>query len=116
MSLDEVKHLYTEPLEAEMETLMAHIEKQVQVSDSNDVNDIDNILQRIVQTIHTCSARLKRTRYSKGLKPYWNNILNAQFKTKNNVWKKWRYAGSKKNGTLYDDYKQAKWQFRQELY
>ena len=108
ISPDEIKHLYTEPLQLELEALGNDKE-------CKNGNDTDDMLRNTVQIIHKHSARLKKSKYSKGLKPYWNETLKTQFKAKNDLWKKWQEDGSPKSGITYNEYRQAKRVFRQEL-
>ena len=74
-----------------------------------------NMLQFILTSIEKASVKLKRSKYRKGLKPYWSDALTKLSKYKYELWNQWKYDGSNKNDDLYRKYKDCKRQFKYEL-
>ena len=77
--------------------------------------DVNNLFIDIVNLIYTSSTNLKRCKFSKGLKPYWDNDLGQLQKSQKSKWIEWKEAGCPRNGTLYEQYKEAKRLFRRTL-
>ena len=109
MTVDEIKNIYTTPLDRALHDLITPIE------DAHNEEDLDDIVQYIVSAIHTCSQKLKRSKYSKGLKPYWNETLKRVLSKKKIEWEAWCAAGKPRQGEQNESYKQAKRNFRREI-
>ena len=105
---EELNDQYEKPLTVSLEPIIARIENA-------DANNLEQIIQDITEAIHTCSNKLKKSKYSKGLKPYWDKILNELNKDKSAKWKIWCEAGKILYGPEYNEYKESKARFRKEL-
>ena len=106
MSPDEINEIYTIPISGAINEIEY---------DFNDIEELTKALQSVVKSIQKCSEKLKKSKYSKGLKPYWNDVLRSLTKNKKKAWVDWCAVGKNRYGQEYDEYKIAKKEFRREM-
>jgi hypothetical protein len=109
LSAEEVYEKYTLELQR---TMNRDIQLKGQCKNAEDV---EILLADIVNCMHTVSDKLKKSHYSKGLKPYWNDNLKVLQKEQKKLWREWSEAGRPRSGDLYTKYKEAKREFRNVL-
>ncbi len=104
---DQINTLYTTPLKNKLKAIDIHkdIEK----------NQIEEVLEYITSCMHECSEGLKQSKFTKGLKPYWNDLLKEYNATKKRTYRIWCEKGRPRNSNIYRAYKESKRIFRLEL-
>ena len=107
MSNDYVKDNYTAVLDRSLSGF-----KNMEITD---VISADAFLQWIITNINTAASSLKRSKFSKGLKPYWSEILDILSKEEKKAWHTWSEMHRPRSGPLYNQYKAAKAAFRREM-
>ena len=116
LSTDQIKEMYTDPLERDIH----HIEKvieAVEVSNMEEcINTIEEAFDLLIKAINRHCDNLPQKRYNKHLKPYWNDTLKTLNKEKKVAWNNWKAEGGAKNGDeIHNRYKECKHQFEKEL-
>ncbi len=104
---DEIYMLYTKPLSAKLEKLNT----QTNINRSK----LDKILEHLNDTILKSSDNLKSSRFSSGLKPYWNEVLDEINRKKKIAYREWCQEKKPTNGKVYEHYKETKKAFRREM-
>jgi hypothetical protein len=108
-SLDEI-------LMTEMEKLNIKIEQIIEKDSYKNLcpNLLHNTISRSIVNVN---AKMPHSKFNKKLKPYWSRELSRLAKNKKHVEVAWKQAGKpRQNGDiLWQNYKQAKREFRQEL-
>ena len=106
MSCNEINELYTVPITEALDKMGSEIK---------DTDDLNKAVQSVVTIIQKSSEKLKKSRYSKGLKPYWSEVLRSLTENKKKAWVDWCAVGKRRYGHEYEEYKVAKKEFRREL-
>ena len=119
--IEDIKTLYTDPLEEHTYALLVDngIDPQHILSnqgyDSNITGfDTEFFTQLFTSTILCASSRLPKLKRNKGLKPYWDSSLNCLSKQSKKARSEWIKGGRPRDSDsqLYIKYKDAKRQFR----
>lgn len=80
-----------------------------------DTESADAFLQWIITNINTAASNLKKSKFSKGLKPYWSQVLDNLSKEERRAWHSWDDMKRPRSGPIYNQYKTAKAAFRREM-
>lgn len=117
---EDIKLLYTDPLDIEISQLVADSGICTQSTDIGDyqdsIVDIPNLVELITNQILNMEKSLPMKHFKKSLKPYWDNSLSSLNKEKKNTYKSWVEGGRPKDqeNPLFRAYKNAKQTFRRE--
>lgn len=106
MSQDEIRAQYTEVLTDQLVT---------EFGDDLNITNAQNAVPIVAKCIIKSSSKLPKSKYSKGLKPYWSPHLKMLHKQQNTWREEWIKDGKPRAGNLFKSYKDSKRLFRAEL-
>ena len=78
---------------------------------------LDTAINQLVCCMDTAASHLKRSKFSKGLKPFWSNELNVLHRRMKDAWHSWDAVGKPRDpdNSFLMAYKNCKRIFRSEL-
>ena len=110
MSAKQIREVYRQPLESEVELLLKDLEKR-----GEDITmQIDRGFDRLVECIMRISVKLPQGKAFKSYqKPYWNKSLSKMAKENKSTWRQWVVRGRPRgNDIVFTKLKECKRAFR----
>ena len=112
MSKVEIEKKYTSQITKSLENQFSDILLAPDGYMKCSASDVEQMMDKFNKVVDEVSSKLPKSKFKKGLKPYWNEDLKTFYKQEKDLWRKWKSEGGVKEGSLYELYKEKKRLFR----